>query len=92
MSIKRVLLRIPLINFFFFAFFPKTAYSEYLKWVMEEHDVTMEQLWEQLSPKEKKSLEDFGMAPDDAGSIDGDKVAPSVQPPAENISGNTKEE
>jgi hypothetical protein len=79
MELKRLLLRIPFVNIFYFAFCPKTAYSEYLRWVMEEHDITMEELWKQLSEKEKKALEDFGMAPE------------PVQPPTENISGNSKE-
>ena len=92
MSIPRLLLRIPFINIFFFAFCPKTAYSEYLRWVMEEHDISMEELWKQLSPKEKKALEEFGMAPDTEPSPRPTRSESSVQPSVENISGNSKEE
>jgi len=47
---------------------------------MEEHDITMEELWKHLSDKEKKALEDFGMAPE------------PVQPAVEKISRNIKED
>ena len=63
MRLRRLLLRIPVINIFYFACCPKTAYMEYLEWIMEENDITMEQLWKQLKIDEKRTLVEFGVQP-----------------------------
>ena len=63
MSIKRLILRLPVLNILFFTFMPKTAYSEYLLWIMEENDLTMEQLWVQLTDGQKNTLREFGLSP-----------------------------
>jgi len=79
MGYRRTLLKIPIINILYFAFAPKTAYTEYLLWIMEEHNITMEQLWEKLSPTERKTLEGYGMTM-------GVETKDISQPTAENIS------
>ena len=63
MTLKRLLLRLPVINVFFFALMPKTAYKEYLMWVLEEEGLTLEEIWSVLSEKDQKALRDFGVEP-----------------------------
>lgn len=79
MNVTRFLIRFPVVNIFMFSLFPKTSFKEYLLWVLEEKGLKLEDIWDKLSEKEQKVLNEFN-------------ITPQVDLPAEKISVDIKED
>lgn len=68
MNVTRFLIRLPIVNIFMFSLFPCSSFKEYLLWVLEEKGLKLEDIWDKLSEKEQKILNEFDITPQGTSS------------------------
>ena len=91
MNVIRFLIRLPVVNLFMFSCFPKRSFKEYLLWVLEEKGLTLEDIWDKLSEKEQKILNEFDITPAPPNSPDLSKEIISVDIKEDDPAGSSQQ-